>query len=146
MPATAWAQHALDGLRSGGLRAGGARRAVVDHLAHQTCCRSAQEIHEGIRSGGGRAGIASVYRALETLVELQLVQRIDLGDGTARYEPAHPDGEHHHHLVCDDCGRVEPFSDAGLEHALDRVAGRLGVALETHDVVLRGPCDECRAA
>jgi Fur family transcriptional regulator, ferric uptake regulator len=146
MEATAWANHALDGLRAGGFRAGGARRAVVEHLARQACCRSAQQIHEGIRDGGDRAGIASVYRALDTLVELNLVQRIELGDGIARYEPAHPGGEHHHHLVCDECGRVEQFSDAALEHALDRVAGRLGVSLETHDVVLRGPCDDCRAA
>ncbi len=87
-----------------------------------------------------------MYRALDTLTELQLVQRIELGDGVARFEPAQPNGEHHHHLVCDDCGRVEPFTDAGLEHALDSVAGRLGVSLEAHDVVLRGPCDDCRAA
>lgn len=116
------------------------------HLGRQTCCRSAQEIHDGISAEGGRVGIASVYRTLDTLVELQLVQRVELGDGIARYEPARPGGEHHHHLVCDDCGRVEPFTDAALEQALDRIAGRLGVTLDAHEVVLRGPCGECRAA
>jgi Fur family ferric uptake transcriptional regulator len=141
-----WTDHALAGLRDAGLRSGGARRSVVRHLGHQPCCQSAQEIHDGIRGEGGRVGIASVYRALDTLADLQLVQRIELGDGVARYEPAQPDGEHHHHLVCDDCGKVEPFTDAALEHALDRVAGKLGVPLEAHDVVLRGACDDCRAA
>ena len=143
---TPWSDHALAGLRAAGLRGGGARRSVVRHLGRQSCCQSAQEIHDGIRDDGGRVGIASVYRALDTLAELQLVQRIELGDGVARFEPAQPNGEHHHHLVCDDCGRVEPFTDAGLEHALDSVAGRLGVSLEAHDVVLRGPCDDCRAS
>ncbi len=139
-----WPESALSGLRSAGLRRGGARRAVVDYLARQECCRSAQEIHDGIRSSGGEAGVASVYRALDTLVELDLVQRVDIGDGVARFEPAHDGPHHHHHLVCDDCGKVEPFTDAALERALERAAGRLGYELEQHDVVLRGACDDCR--
>ena len=139
-----WSEHALDGLRAAGLRSGGARRAVLEFLGRQECCVSAQEIHDGIRRDGGRVGIASVYRVLETLAEHRLVQRIDLGDGVARYEPAQADGHHHHHLVCDDCGRVEPFSDASLEHVLERVAGRLGYSMDAHEVVMRGACDQCR--
>ena len=98
-------------LQAQGLRNGGARRNVIEHLGEQPCCRSAQEIFDGIRAGGGRVGIASVYRVLDQLVELRLVQRVELGDGVARFEPSHGDGDHHHHLVCDDCGKVEPFSD-----------------------------------
>ena len=108
-----WSALALDNLQAQGLRNGGARRSVIEHLGEQPCCRSAQEIFDGIRAGGGRVGIASVYRALDQLVELGLVQRVELGDGIARFEPSHRDGDHHHHLVCDDCGKVEPFSDPG---------------------------------
>jgi len=140
-----WSRHALDGLRRAGLRRGGARRAVVEYLDAQDCCRSAQEIHDGITAGGGAVGVASVYRALDTLAELRLVQRVDAGDGIARFEPARTDQHHHHHLVCDDCGKVEPFSDEPLERALARAAGRLGYALEQHDVVLRGACEDCRS-
>ena len=138
-----WADHARTGLRRAGLRAGGARRAVVDHLAAQDCCLSAQEIRDGIAADGGRVGIASVYRALDLLAELRLVHRVDVGDGVARYEPARPDGEHHHHLVCDRCGRVRSFSDDPLEQALERVATSLGVPTATHEVVLHGPCVDC---
>jgi Fur family ferric uptake transcriptional regulator len=141
---TSWTDRALDGLRTAGLRRGGARRAVVEYLAGQDCCRSAQEIHDGIHARGGATGVASVYRALETLVELRLVQRVDVGDGIARFEPTHADAHHHHHLVCDSCGRVEPFTDEPLEDALERAAGRLGYGLEQHDVVLRGACADCR--
>jgi Fur family ferric uptake transcriptional regulator len=141
-----WTAHAFEGLRRAGLRSGGARTAVVAHLGRQTCCLSAQEIHVGILREGGRTGIASVYRALETLAALRLVQRVDLGDGVARFEASHADGEHHHHLVCDDCGRIEPFTDATLERALERVAGRLGYDAGAHEVVLHGACDGCRAA
>ena len=140
----AWTDHALGGLRAAGHRSGGARRVIVDHLGSQTCCLSAQEIFDGIRAGGGTIGIATVYRVLDLLDELRLVQRVDIGDGVARFEPAHANGDHHHHLVCDDCGKVEPFSDETLERTLERVAGRLGYE-DGHDVVLHGACDDCRA-
>jgi Fur family ferric uptake transcriptional regulator len=138
-----WSAHALDNLQAEGLRNGGARRAVVEHLGEQSCCRSAQEIFDGIRDQGRRVGIASVYRALDQLVELRLVQRVELGDGTARFEPAHTGGEHHHHLVCDDCGKVEPFSDPGLEQALEQAASRLACGMRAHEVVLHGNCGDC---
>ena len=141
---TTWSDDALARLRAAGLRRGGARKAVVEHLAAQDCCRSAQEIHDGIRASGGATGVASVYRALDTLVDLHLVQRVEIGDGIARYEPSCDGEHHHHHLVCDDCGKVEPFSDEPLERALARAAGRLGYAMDQHDVVLRGACDDCR--
>jgi Fur family ferric uptake transcriptional regulator len=117
---------------------------VVAHLGRQPCCLSAQEIFDGIRAGGGRIGIASVYRVLEQLAELRLVQRVDIGDGVARFEPAHADGDHHHHLVCDDCGKVESFSDVPLERALERVAGTRGYEMDAHEVVLHGACGDCR--
>ncbi len=140
---TSWTDEALAALRNAGLRRGGARRAVVDYLSAQECCRSAQEIHDGILSAGGTVGVASVYRTIETLVELRLVQRVDVGDGVARFEPVGAADHHHHHLVCDDCGRVEPFIDEPLEQALERAAGRLGYAMQ-HEVVLRGTCGNCR--
>ncbi len=144
MASSTWSDQALDDLRAAGFRRGVARRAVVDFLGRQRCCLSAQEIHDGVRDAGRGVGIASVYRVLDTLLEQRLVQRVDLGDGVARYEPAQPDGHHHHHLVCDDCGRVQPFSDETLERALESTAGKLGYAMDTHEVVLRGACGDCR--
>ena len=113
-------------------------------LAEQECCLSAQEIHDEVRARGSSVGIASVYRALEGMDALGLVQRIDLGDGVARFEPAHAGGDHHHHLVCDDCGKVEPFEDPGLESAIERVADGRGYTVAAHEVVLRGACEDCR--
>ena len=140
-----WSARALESLHAEGLRNGGARRAVVEHLGEQPCCTTAQEIFDGIREQGGRVGIASVYRALDQLVELDLVQRVELGDGVARFEPSHAGGDHHHHLVCDDCGKVEPFSDPGLERALEQTASRLAYDMQGHEVVLHGHCSDCRA-
>ena len=139
-----WTSAALERLRDASGRSGSARRLVVEFLGEQDCCLSAQEIHDAVRARGARVGIASVYRALDGMDALGLVQRIDLGDGSARFEPVHAGGDHHHHLVCDDCGKVEPFADEALERALEGAAGRLGYAMEQHEVVLRGACDKCR--
>ena len=121
-----WARHADDTLRRKGRRTGGARNAVLELLGRQDCCLSAQEIHERLRDEGRRVGIASVYRVLEQLAKDGFVQRIDLGAGISRFEPIHSSGEHHHHLVCDDCGKVEAFADDELERALRRVERRTG--------------------
>src|SRR5436853_7648633 len=110
-----WTEQTLASLRSKGQRDGGARRAVIELLGRQQCCLTAQEIFDKLRSEGRRVGIASVYRTLEQLSRDGFVQRVDLGSGTARFEPAHPGGEHHHHVVCDGCGKVEAFADDELE-------------------------------
>jgi Fur family ferric uptake transcriptional regulator len=139
-----WIDDALSRLREASGRSGGARKVVVELLGEQGCCLSAQELHELARARGARVGIASVYRALEGMDDLGLVQRVDLGDGVARYEPSHADGDHHHHLVCDDCGKVEPFEDPTLESAIERVADGRGYVVAAHDVVLHGACEDCR--
>jgi Fur family ferric uptake transcriptional regulator len=139
-----WTQHALARLSDAGYRRGGARTAVVEMLGRQRCAVSARDIDDALRDTGRVVGRASVYRTLETLAELKLVQRLDLGSGEKRYEPHQPTGEHHHHLVCDHCGQVQPFEDPELEAALEKLAGRVDYAVDEHDVVLHGACGDCR--
>ena len=139
-----WATFARDALRRSGARSGAARESVIAYLSAQPCAVSAQEVLDGLRAEGRSVGIASVYRALDQLAELGLVHRIDLGEGLTRFESAQPDGEHHHHLVCGRCGKVDRFDDAALERAISAVAGSHGYALGHHDVVLRGACGDCR--
>jgi len=139
-----WADHALARLDTAGFRRGGARRAVIEVLAGEPCALSAFDIDERLRAEDRRVGRASVYRALEQLTELDLVHRLDLGSETARYERTDPAGEHHHHMVCDECGKVLPFEDAGLERAVIKVSGGSGFEVRDHEVVLHGACDACR--
>lgn len=140
-----WIEATAAALRESGHRAGGARAALIEELARRDCCRSAQELHEALVERGRSVGIASVYRILDTLVELRLVQRVEVGDGISRFEPAAP-STHHHHVVCDDCGKVEPFTDVSLERAISVLPAQLGYEIVAHEVVLRGECADCRAA
>jgi Fur family transcriptional regulator, ferric uptake regulator len=144
MPRTDWVDHTLRTLAGAGYRRGGARTAVVEMLGRQRCAVSARDIDDALRADGRTIGRASVYRTLETLAELKLVQRLDLGRGEKRYEPHDPSGEHHHHLVCDHCGHVQPFEDPELERALEKLAGRVEYSVDEHDVVLHGACGDCR--
>jgi Fur family ferric uptake transcriptional regulator len=107
---------------------------------------TAHEIAEELRRRGRAVSSATVYRTLDALEELDLVQRLDAGGGApTRYEPAYPGGaHHHHHLVCNRCGRAAPFEDPQLEQALEALAGRLEHQVEGHDVILTGTCRDCR--
>src|SRR3712207_1991326 len=100
MAAQAWTETARRALREAGGRDGAARARVVGLLAEEDCALTAGEI--GARLP--RVGRASVYRALEQLEGLGLVQRLDLGAGGAGYERAGPGSTHHHHLLCRSCG------------------------------------------
>jgi Fur family transcriptional regulator, ferric uptake regulator len=139
-----WEEHALSSLAGAGRRSGRARQLVIGLLARQHCCLTANEIFEALRTKDRKIGLASVYRALDQLTSLQLVQRLEFPDA-ARYEPMPASGEHHHHLVCDSCGKVEPFADGRLERALERVGEAVGFQVDGHDVLLRGACAACRA-
>jgi Fur family ferric uptake transcriptional regulator len=140
---TEWSEHVHAVLLQAGLKRGGARERVIDLLASKPCALSAVEIDDELRAAGRPTGRASIYRVLELLAEHGLVERVEVGDGQARFERSHPSGEHHHHLVCDRCGTLVAFDDPGLERAIDRLSDRLGVRIVSHDVLLHGACQRC---
>jgi len=139
-----WAEHARAVLDQGGHRKGGARDAIIDLLANQSCALSALEIEDRLRAGERRVARASIYRILELLQERGLVARLDLGAGMTRYELVDPAGAHHHHLLCDSCGSLVPFDDRDLERSIDRLSRRLGFDTHAHEVILRGDCAACQ--
>ena len=81
---------------------------------------------------------------LDELVSLRLVDRVEVGQGMARYEPARGEAHHHHHMVCDTCGDVFPFEDDELERTIVRLAGRVAFDVAEHEIVLHGSCAGCK--
>jgi Fur family ferric uptake transcriptional regulator len=138
-----WSSHVHRVLAAAGFRHGGARERVIELLAGESCALSAVEIEDALRARGRPTGRASVYRVLDLLDEHDLVEKVEVGDGISRFEPIRPGGEHHHHLVCDRCGRLVAFDDPGLERAIGRLSDRLGMRVDHHEVVLRGSCETC---
>jgi Fur family ferric uptake transcriptional regulator len=141
-----WTEHTLRTLAQAGHRASEPRSEVIDAIAGLGCAVTAREIATVLREQGSGVGLASIYRALELLDRLGLIKRFDVGEGVARYEPAHPSGEHHHHIVCDSCGTVEAFEDEALETAIHSLSDRVDFSVAQHDVTLHGECPACRAS
>jgi Fur family ferric uptake transcriptional regulator len=145
-PADDWVKLARAELQRAGHRSSAPRAAVVELLGRQSCVVSAREISDRLHAEGNQVGIATVYRTLELLARMRLVQRLDMGTDPARYEPALPDGDHHHHhLVCEQCSEVTAFDDPALERAIDRLSRELDYRVGDHDVVLRGICPACHS-
>lgn len=138
-----WSTHARQVLAEDGRHAGQARRALLDLLDSQTCALSAIEIEDSLRASKRSVARASIYRILDELERLRLVQKVQVGQDIARYEPVRSGEGHHHHLVCDNCGTITPFTDAGLEDAIRKVSRRLPMDIAEHEIVLRGACQTC---
>jgi Fur family ferric uptake transcriptional regulator len=138
-----WAASAARALSDAGYRRGGARGAILELLDEQTCALSAVEIERALSDRRREVSRASVYRVMEELAEIGLVQRVEIGQGIVRYEPVRHGRGHHHHLVCDRCGRLEPFTDEGLERAIRRLSERLPAQVSEHEIVLHGACEDC---
>ena len=139
-----WAERAEAQLTAAGRKRGGARRALLELLAGESCALRAQEIEEALRGRPGRpVSRASIYRILDELEGMGLVQRVETGQAMVRYERHSNSEEHHHHLVCDRCGLVMPFSDPALERAIRSLSGRVPLAVSEHEIVLRGSCVKC---
>jgi Fur family transcriptional regulator, ferric uptake regulator len=136
-----WSERALTSLSEAGFRSGGGRRQVVDLLGRQSCALTALEIDRRLPE----VGRATVYRALEQLESLGLIQKVDLGAEAAGYERVDPGGHHHHHIVCEQCGRVVTFEDDQLEKAIIALGQRPDFSVYSHDVTLRGECASCEA-
>lgn len=142
--ASSWADHAFAVLAERGHRAGGARAAVVEALGRRGGCLDAEELVVALRGEGAKVGVASVYRALALLSGLGVLQRVPVAGGSARYELVGPGDDHHHHLVCDDCGATTAFEDDALERAIGKISRRTAYAVQAHDVTLRGTCPDCQ--
>lgn len=135
-----WAETALKRLDEAGYRSGASRRTIVELLAGERCAVTALEIDRRLDS----VGRATVYRTLDQLEGLHLVHRVEIGGDAAGYERVDPE-QHHHHLVCEECGRLSPFASAALEEAIARISREAEFEVAAHDVVLRGTCPSCAA-
>ncbi len=137
-----WAENAQRVLAQHKHHTGAAREALLELLDNQRCALSALEIEDALRTRARPVGRASIYRILDELERLHLVQRLQIGQ-MARYEPIRTGDGHHHHLVCDNCGTVTPFTDNALETAIQDVSRRVPLRVADHEIVLHGACEDC---
>jgi Fe2+ or Zn2+ uptake regulation protein len=104
---------------------------------------SIDELLEEVRSSLGAADYSSVFRAVSQLERQGVLDRIDLGDGRARLEVRE---DHHEHIRCESCGRVDEVPVCVLDDAAAQVKELTGFKVTSHQVVFGGLCRDCAAA
>lgn len=135
-------------LKEKGLKVTRQRMAVLD--AMEACPQehlTAEEIFELVKVDCPDIGLATVYRTIQLLNSLHLIDRINFDDGFVRYEMGsalESAGRHrHHHLICIKCGKVISFQDDLCEELEGKIAASTGFRVVNHEVKLYGYCVEC---
>jgi Fur family ferric uptake transcriptional regulator len=88
--------------------------------------------------------LATVYRTVTSLEEINLVRRCEFGDGIARYELVDPNHHHHHHLICKQCKSVEVIEACELEKSINQLAKKRGFSNISHILEFFGVCPNCQ--
>ncbi|MEX2143638.1 MAG: Fur family transcriptional regulator [Anaerolineales bacterium] len=132
----------LSKLHSHGYRVTKSRRAVVDALAEADTSLTAADLYGIGRGRHKRLGLVSVYRTLEKLEELGLIQRLHRPDGCHTYISA-MEG-HQHLLLCQSCGRVEVFHGDDISDLSSRLERESGFEIRDHWLQFFGLCEKCR--
>lgn len=117
------------------------RTALLAALGRQDDFRSAQQIHEQMRTDGEAVGLATVYRNLQTLADNGQVDVLVTDDGESIYRQCAQDN-HHHHLVCRECGRTVEFLAPQLEEWTRAIADEHGYLDVQHTMEIFGLCPE----
>ena len=133
-----------DRLREAGERVTHQRLLVADALTAIGRRVSAQELYEHLRRRDPRLGRATVFRTLEALVAAGVPRRLEREGHVYAYVACRP--EHHHHLACDRCGRVEEIDEAYIAPVAERVATDLGFTIDDARLDFYGLCASCRGA
>ncbi|HHU70545.1 MAG TPA: transcriptional repressor [Clostridiales bacterium] len=136
-------------LKKNGLKVTTQRIAILEVLSSRPGEHlTAEEIYDLVREKYQDIGLATVYRTIQMLSELDLIDKLNLDDGYVRYEISnkhHDEGcHHHHHLICLDCGNIYTFQDDLLETLETRIGEALGFEVKDHEVKLYGHCKNCR--
>jgi len=121
---------------SRGLRMTGQRRVIAGIIEEAADHPDVEELHNRAAKIDPGISIATVYRTVKLFEEAGLLERLEFGDGRARYEDA--EREHHDHLIDMQTGEVIEFVDAEIEELQERIAKRLGYSLKGHRLELYG--------
>ncbi|MDD2661146.1 MAG: ferric iron uptake transcriptional regulator [Methylococcales bacterium] len=131
-------------LRNAGLKVTLPRMKILQILENQVNEHhlTAEKVYKILLSEDEEIGLATVYRVLTQFEAAGLVTRHHFEGGNSVFELAK--GDHHDHILCMKCGRVDEFTDEIIEARQQEIAGKLGYELTDHGLYLYGYCPQCR--
>ena len=130
-------------LAEAGYRMTTPRRSLADLVIDLDGHFTASELAAAARQRGIPVGRATLFRALELMIELGVVERLDLPSGEHAYVACAT--SHHHHVVCSRCGRTAEVADEGFAESVRRIEQQSGFRIDTHRLELFGLCRHCLA-
>lgn len=105
---------------------------------------SAEDIYQIVKHHYPEIGLATVYRTLDLLAEIDILQKMNFDDGKARYEFSDHDEHHHHHLICLKCGKVIEFNDDLLDVLEETISVKKNFEVLDHKLKFYGYCSKCK--
>ena len=132
-------------LRERGYRITPQRRAVIKAIAVTHEHLTPAELYERVRRDNPGIGLVTVYRTMEILADIGLICELHSGGNCRSYLLRRP-AEHHHHLVCSECGQVVDFTDCDLSDIERRLSRDTGFEMESHLLEFLGRCPACQQA
>lgn len=133
-------------LKENGYKLTNQRKKVLEILqALEGQHLTADEIHRKVKVDSPEIGLATVYRTLQLLSELGIIDTLNLDDGFVRYEIGELDEKHrHHHLICESCNTVIGIEDDLLDTIEERFSNEYGFKVTNHVVKFYGICEKCQ--
>ena len=130
-------------LKSAGLRVTSPRLKILEVLeSSDNHHLSAEDIYKLLISQDIEVGIATIYRVLTQFEEAGIVNKLNFDNGQSVFELSNVD--HHDHLVCIKCGKIDEFTDEIIEKHQNKVAEQYGYQLTDHCLYLYGLCEKCQ--
>ena len=133
-----------DALDEAGYRLTEARRSIAGLIAARNGHFTAADLVADARARHLGIGRATIFRTLDVLVDLQVVERLDLPTGDHAYVAC--ERAHHHHVVCSNCGASRDIDDAGWRVVVRDIERRTGYRIDDHRLELFGVCPDCKTA
>jgi len=130
-------------LADAGIRATRQRTAIVRAMEREGRPVTAQSLHARLAKPGNGPGLATIYRTLQALAQAGSARTFPAGEGELSYKLCDPG--HHHHLICERCGRVVEIPSCEIEGWASSAARRRGFSVSSHQADIFGLCADCRA-
>ncbi|MEI7556521.1 Fur family transcriptional regulator [Candidatus Chlorohelix sp.] len=118
------------------------RRVLVELALKHEGHFSAADLYETIKSEAPSVGRATVFRTLDLLTSMQLLEKIHLGDGCHSYVVCQ--SRHHHHLICNTCGLTIDFENCHLNELLQDLSRLTNFSIKGHWLEVFGQCERCQ--
>ncbi|KDR94185.1 Fur family transcriptional regulator, ferric uptake regulator [Peptoclostridium litorale DSM 5388] len=134
-------------LKAKGFKLTPQRRSIVDTVVGTTGRHlSIEEIYNLVKQSCPEIGLATVYRTVQILDDINVVSKLDLNDGCLRYELSlnNEDDHNHHHLICNNCGVVIEVREDLLDMLEETIEKNYDFKIKDHDLRVFGICKNCK--